>query len=672
MTGDEILNAMEHIDPDLIEAAEVPPKKKHAKPYWFVAVAAVLALAIGLGALLGEGNIPGVTTGPALLDSRPSSLPDGPHNSPPSSICFESVEEIQELFSAAMKGQTALTHFLEANISYYGTDFSTQADILEFRAYLSSLLLPCRDAYENDFFSLYYYPGYGIDIFCDVDGIRYCFVVRSYAAWSPDGDEATTVTLDGVSAELREGSYGSSRRLFATFYVGQQVVSMWAQTTNPAEVNLSGFYWGTLLPEDTPTVVPLANLLSEPTHPYMNYYPNYNDYSDPEAYDYVYEAWKRSQKQQYDQPEGYADGLTDFFHTSIAQFLQDGNNPTYSPVNVYLAMAMLAETAGGNSRQQILDLFGLDAIEQLRQQASYVWNAHYCDDGLTNLLLANSLWLDDSYAFKQETAQLLAEHYYASSFSGNLGTKEMDQQLRSWLNLNTGGLLQEQAENVALDPATVFALASTVYFTASWNEKFSESQTADALFHGPESDMTVPFMHKTMQTHLYYWGEHFGAICLELTGENSMWLILPDEGYTVADILESEDYLQMTLDPGAWENKKVYKINLSLPKFDVASQMDLCDGMKAMGITDIFDYTVSDFTSITDTPMLYVDQINHAARVLIDEDGVKGAAFTVIDAPGAGMPEDREEIEFNLDRPFLFIVSSRDNLPLFAGVVNEP
>jgi serine protease inhibitor len=338
-----------------------------------------------------------------------------------------------------------------------------------------------------------------------------------------------------------------------------------------------------------------------------------------------------------------------------------------------MAMAMLAETTDGNSRQQILDLFGVDTIEQLRQQAGNVWNAHYSDDGETTLLLANSLWLDDGYAFKKQTAQLLADRYYASSFHGDLGTEKLDKQLQAWLNENTGDLLKDQAQKVTLDPQTVFALASTVYFSAGWDAKFSEGNTKDAVFHAPNGDITTPFMNKTMSQHTYYWGENYGAISLELTGDNRMWLILPDEGYTTTDILASEDYLRMTLDPGSWENKRTYKINLSLPKFDVVNEMDLIEGMKAMGVTDIFDYTVSDFTPMTDTPMLYVNQISHAARVTIDEKGCTAAAFTVINMePGAMPPPELEEIDFVLDRPFLFIVSSRDNLPLFAGVVNEP
>lgn len=418
----------------------------------------------------------------------------------------------------------------------------------------------------------------------------------------------------------------------------------------------------------------LANQVAAAEYPEMAKKPNYDDYQgNYGAYDAAYQAWQKGQYQQYDQPAGYADSLTDFFYASMAQFLQGDGNPTYSPLNVYMAMAMLAETTGGNSRKQILDLFGVDTIEQLREQASHVWNAHYSDDGETTILLANSLWLDEAYTFKKKTSQLLADRYYASSFRGDLGTEAMDKQLRTWLNANTGGLLKDQSEKVGLDLQTVFALASTVYFTAGWEGKFASGNTKDAVFHAPNGNQMTPFMNKTITQYTYYWSDNFGAINLELTGDNRMWLILPDEGYNTTDILASEDYLHMTLDPGSWENKRTYKINLSLPKFDVVSQMDLIEGMRAMGVTDIFDYTVSDFTPMTDTPMLYVSQISHAARIAIDEEGCIAAAFAVINMePGAMPPPDLDEIDFVLDRPFLFIVSSRDNLPLFAGVVNEP
>ena len=72
-------------------------------------------------------------------------------------------------------------------------------------------------------------------------------------------------------------------------------------------------------------------------------------------------------------------------------------NRVYSPLNVYMALAMLAEVTGGESRAQVLNLLGSDSLESFRSQASDLWNDHYCDDGATTSILASSLWLDEGF-----------------------------------------------------------------------------------------------------------------------------------------------------------------------------------------------------------------------------------------------------------------------------------
>lgn len=421
-----------------------------------------------------------------------------------------------------------------------------------------------------------------------------------------------------------------------------------------------------------PTLIPLANQVAAPTYPQMVKCPVFSpDMSDAEYYDAL-NLWRLSRRDQYDQPDGYADSLADFWAKSIPEFLSGKGNRVYSPVNVYLALAMLAEVTDGTSRQQVLDLLGADSIEALRTQADHVWNAHYSDDGKTTSLLANSLWLDDAYDFNRDTIQTLANNYYASVFHGDLGTEEINEQLRAWLNAQTGGLLEEQSKNTELNPASVFALASTLYFATDWDGGFNENRTADRIFHSPNQDLTVSFMNQTITDGIYYWGEDFGAVQLPLSS-GSMWLILPDEGKTVEDVLASSDYLKLTQAPGKWADQKKLKIELAMPKFDVSSQSDLISGMKKLGLTEVFDPSRADFSAMTNTPRLSLGKIDHAVRVAVDEEGVLAAAYTVMDFPEAGEPPTpKDEIEFVLDRPFMFVVSSHDALPLFAGVVEQP
>ena len=103
------------------------------------------------------------------------------------------------------------------------------------------------------------------------------------------------------------------------------------------------------------------------------------------------------------------------------------------------------------------------------------------------------------------------------------------------------------------------------------------------------------------------------------------------------------------------------------------SGLALREALKALGVTDVFDPAVSDFTPLeasTGDP-LYVSQAQHAARVKMDEEGCEAAAYTIIMNPTAGLPPD-ESVDFTLDRPFLFAITGDMDLPLFVGVVNQP
>lgn len=437
---------------------------------------------------------------------------------------------------------------------------------------------------------------------------------------------------------------------------------------------------GVILWPDGSPLTATAYAVAEAQYPQMAPYPNEMDYTDQvtgkfdnKGFSQVYDAWRTDRRAQLDQPEGYADGLDAFFAASIGQFLSgaEGENRVYSPLNVYMALAMLAELTSGNSREQILDLLGSGSIEALREQAGALWNANYCDDGATTSVLASSVWLNEDVSFVQETMDTLAETYYASSYQGTMGSAEFNQALQDWLNEQTGGLLEEQAGQIEMDPDTILALATTVYFRAKWADEFSESRTEPGVFHAADGDVTCDFMHQSV-LQLYCWGDRFSAVTVPFGSSGGMWFILPDEGVGVDELLQDGQVMEFLLtSESEWENSKSLTVNLAVPKFDVTSQLELKDGLKALGVTDVFDGSVSDFSPMTgDTDEIFVSKVQHDARVTIDEEGCTAAAYTVMAMLGGSMPPE-EEIDFVVDRPFLFAITGADGLPLFVGVVNH-
>lgn len=373
----------------------------------------------------------------------------------------------------------------------------------------------------------------------------------------------------------------------------------------------------------------------------------------------------------------YAPALRDYLTASIPALLsgEAGENQVCSPVNVYMALSLLAEATAGETREQILSLLGAADIETARERAGLLWRMNYQDEKQGKCVLANSLWLARGVGYDRDTLETLAEAYYASSYRGEMGSEGMDKALRTWLSDQTGGLLKEQADGLSLDDDTLLALVSTVYFSGKWAKAFSEKGTRPDVFHAAAGDLQCDFMHRDLQD-ACYWGERFSAVSLRFLDMDgcAMWLILPDEGVTPEELLRDEQALAFLsadrLTRWGWEEQKRVEIHLSLPKFDVCAGPQLMEALRALGVTDALDPYAADFSPMTDEA-LYVSQASHAARVRIDEEGCEAAAFTVLGMPTEAMPPD-EEIDFTLDRPFLFAITGPDGLPLFVGIVNTP
>lgn len=388
----------------------------------------------------------------------------------------------------------------------------------------------------------------------------------------------------------------------------------------------------------------------------------------------TYDKWRSDRTAQLTQHPDLSDKRDSFFTVSTQQFMSDLNdeNRAYSPLNTYIALSMLAELTDGNSRRQILDLLGVDSIEALRKEAAGLWNSAYRDDGVLSSVLANSVWLDRNIKYDQRTLETLAENYYASSYAGKMGSSSFDKALQNWTDKQTHSLLKKQTENIKLADNTVMSLISTIYFHAKWAYEFDKSNTEEGSFLAPKGYVTCDFM-KQSSSISYSWGEKFSAISLPFSlSSANMKFILPDDGVTVNDLINDSEAMGMILNAYSSENAKNMIVHLKMPKFDVSSDIELADGLKKMGVTDIFSDMTADFSPMTESPdSIYLSQAKHAARVIIDEEGCKATAFTKMDMETSAEPPG-DEIEFVLDRPFLFVIFSECDDPLFVGAVNDP
>lgn len=359
----------------------------------------------------------------------------------------------------------------------------------------------------------------------------------------------------------------------------------------------------------------------------------------------------------------------DLYYQSVANTLSKNGrdkNLVYSPLNIYMALSLLAELSAGETRDQILTALNVNDIKSLRKRVKALWDANYQNMPFAKSLLGNSIWLRNDISYHNKPLKKLADDYHASSFIGDMGSEELNHALQEWTDKNTGGLLTEYANNMELDADTVLALISTLYLKATWGDPFEEEDTTSETFHGLNGDTEVQMMHSVEDFGILV-GKHFKAVGKYLEHSGKVYFFLPEEGMNTADILCDPEALSIIRNPNAQSYRDVM-VNLSVPRFKTTTRCNLLDAMNKLGIKNVTDSDRADLSPLTDASKnVWLNSAEHTATVEINEEGVTGAAYTEDVVCGAIPPE--EEVDFVLDRPFCFAVVASDRSILFSGVV---
>ncbi len=354
--------------------------------------------------------------------------------------------------------------------------------------------------------------------------------------------------------------------------------------------------------------------------------------------------------------------MRNFWEASFREFMIGEENAVWSPVNAYLSLAVLAQTASGSTRQEILDVLGSDSMESLQENVQTVWERVAADNDRTRRSLASSLWLDESLEYRIENLKVLGERYYTAVY--RVSPDCADAEINGWIDQQTEGLM----ENPTAAPSAgkrVLALASTIFVDDTWMENFDPERSRQGKFHAPGGDTDCTYMNADLDVADYVRGEGYTAVILPTNGGCHFWAILPDEGTTVSDLLDSGACLDAVLDA----EPESAKVQLTMPKFDIQSSLELSDGLKDLGIREAFSAFGGDFSdTLSLSGPIFLGQVRQTARIIVNETGIRAGSGEFWDLISLGIDD---PVRVVLDRPFLFVLTL-GKVPLFAGVVTQP
>ncbi len=349
----------------------------------------------------------------------------------------------------------------------------------------------------------------------------------------------------------------------------------------------------------------------------------------------------------------------------------ENQNIVISPNSVAIALAMIRNGTGGETLTEINTALGLDQLATAKVDPSYakLIETLKTADADVELAIANSLWVNQNIALKQQFVNNAQDFYQAKVSNLDFADSSVKRRINQWVAKNTAQKIPEIVDSVY--PEDALYLINAVYFKGSWANKFDADATTEQPFYvKPGKTKPMATMSQTGD-YRYYVNEQFQAIRLPYgkKAELGMYIFLPQESSSLEQFNQ-----QLNLDNWReWLSQmRSQSGNISLPKFKLEYDTELKDVLASLGMQQMFIPSQADFSAMTDTSVA-IDTVKHKAVIEVNEEGTEAAGVTSIGIRITSATPETQPFNMNVNRPFFFAI--RDDITetiLFMGKVSAP
>lgn len=336
-----------------------------------------------------------------------------------------------------------------------------------------------------------------------------------------------------------------------------------------------------------------------------------------------------------------------------------------SPLSMQFLLGMILNGAQGATAEEICDVLGYGAgeIDAVNEYCQSMLEQLPKLDKQTNLSIANAIFVDEGWPLLDSYKAAVGKAYNAKlsnlDFSKGAASAKV---INRWCADQTHGMIDKVLD--ATDPAILCYLLNALYFKSQWKEKFSKSDTADETFTNEDGNKSTVKMMKQHEHFSYQQSDVFKIVRMPYgNGAFSMVALLPQEGKTIADVLDEikESGWQETL-----RSMVTCDVDLWLPRFETKYHIDLNDILSAMGMPTSFTDS-ADFKAMSQYA-LKLSFVQQDAVIKVDEEGTEAAAISMAGMAKESAAAPGEQVVFHADHPFLYLITEASTgAILFAG-----
>jgi len=288
-------------------------------------------------------------------------------------------------------------------------------------------------------------------------------------------------------------------------------------------------------------------------------------------------------------------------------------------------------------------------------------------DLLTGFRTANSVWSNSKYPTQSGFPASIRSYLAGDAFSTPFD-RTTQATVDSWIERGSSGLIKDFGLGEIEDDPALVAVSAAV-FSARWDNDsgtpfFRKTSTRDRQFTTPAGlQKTCPFMERTDPLWSYLETPEFQAVQINyelyLT---SMLFVLPSKESGTDGFLTH--LAKGAFQPGAWKFDYMPG-TVRLPKFDFRCSYESVPTLRLMDRL-AFDRAFA-------KPLSGLSVVSRqAAEISVDERGTRAIAIEYSTTGPLGRRR-VQPIDLTFDRPFAFFIMYGDSeIPLFAGIVNDP
>lgn len=328
-------------------------------------------------------------------------------------------------------------------------------------------------------------------------------------------------------------------------------------------------------------------------------------------------------------------------------------NIMISPLSILLLLAMAADGAKGDTRDEIMKMLGNPEAGEI---LGWLQKEIARDPAFSS---ANALCVrqDAAPGVREDYRKRLKQIYEGEIFS----SADMARDVTEWIRKNTRGMIQNEV------PETInrmlLCLLNAVAFEGSWETPYSDYQIGTRDFTNADGTKSkVKMLFEEGRGHVS--SRDFTGFVKDYMGDHFRYMaLLPrKEGKEALDIAIAHLDLNRLGDP-------IYatEVKTGLPEHRFEFSRELKPILREMGVQKIFE-PGADLSAMSAFQMP-VESMSHKTFIDVDRAGTRAAAVTDFAMAECWEPEKRYE-EVYLNRPFVFAICW-NMLPIFIGVVSH-